>query len=93
MNYDAIIIGTGQAGPSLARRLAGSGMKVAIIERDRFGALLQPIEMFVEEDKDIVMQPQSSVWYWGKRVPRGGSRRRPCLPWECSSGRGGHPGW
>ena len=36
-NYDAIVIGTGQAGPSLARRLAGSGMKVAIIERDRFG--------------------------------------------------------
>src|SRR5882757_7490322 len=36
-NYDAIIIGTGQAGPSLARRLAGSGMKVAIIERNRFG--------------------------------------------------------
>jgi pyruvate/2-oxoglutarate dehydrogenase complex dihydrolipoamide dehydrogenase (E3) component len=35
--YDAIIIGTGQAGPSLARRLAGSGMKVAIIERGRFG--------------------------------------------------------
>ena len=36
-NYDAIIIGTGQAGPSLVRRLAGSGMKVASIERDRFG--------------------------------------------------------
>jgi pyruvate/2-oxoglutarate dehydrogenase complex dihydrolipoamide dehydrogenase (E3) component len=36
-NYDAIIIGTGQAGPSLARKLAGSGMKVAIIERGRFG--------------------------------------------------------
>jgi pyruvate/2-oxoglutarate dehydrogenase complex dihydrolipoamide dehydrogenase (E3) component len=35
--YDAIIIGTGQAGPGLARRLAGSGMKVAIVERDRFG--------------------------------------------------------
>ena len=35
--YDAIIIGTGQAGPPLARRLAGAGMKVAIIERDRFG--------------------------------------------------------
>ena len=35
--YDAIIIGTGQAGPPLARRLAGSGMKVAIIERGRFG--------------------------------------------------------
>ncbi len=35
--YDAIIIGTGQAGPPLARRLAGTGMKVAIIERGRFG--------------------------------------------------------
>jgi pyruvate/2-oxoglutarate dehydrogenase complex dihydrolipoamide dehydrogenase (E3) component len=35
--YDAIIIGTGQAGPSLARRLAGAGRKVAIIERKLFG--------------------------------------------------------
>ncbi|HKP85453.1 MAG TPA: FAD-containing oxidoreductase [Blastocatellia bacterium] len=35
--YDAIIIGTGQAGPSLAARLAGAGMKVAVIERKRFG--------------------------------------------------------
>ena len=37
MSYDVIIIGTGQAGPSLAVRLAGAGMKVAIIERKRFG--------------------------------------------------------
>ncbi len=36
-NYDAIIIGTGQAGPSLAARLAEAGMQVAIIERKRFG--------------------------------------------------------
>jgi pyruvate/2-oxoglutarate dehydrogenase complex dihydrolipoamide dehydrogenase (E3) component len=35
--YDAIIIGTGQAGPPLARRMAGSGMHVAIVERGRFG--------------------------------------------------------
>ncbi|MCU1238575.1 MAG: h16 [Candidatus Solibacter sp.] len=35
--YDAIIIGTGQAGPSLARRLAGAGKKVAVIERKLFG--------------------------------------------------------
>ncbi len=35
--HDAIIIGTGQAGPSLAARLAQSGMKVAVIERARFG--------------------------------------------------------
>ncbi|PYK22742.1 MAG: FAD-containing oxidoreductase [Verrucomicrobia bacterium] len=35
--YDSIVIGTGQAGPSLAVRLAETGMKVAIIERKRFG--------------------------------------------------------
>ncbi len=35
--YDAIVIGTGQSGPSLAARLAGAGMKVAIVERKRFG--------------------------------------------------------
>ena len=36
-HFDAIIIGTGQAGPNLARGLAGAGMQVAIIERGRFG--------------------------------------------------------
>ena len=36
-NYDAIVIGTGQAGPSLAAELAGSGRRVAIVERHRFG--------------------------------------------------------
>jgi len=35
--YDAVIIGTGQAGPSLAVRLSGAGMKVAIVERKLFG--------------------------------------------------------
>lgn len=35
--YDAIIIGTGQSGPSLAARLAGAGMNVAIVERKLFG--------------------------------------------------------
>ena len=35
--FDAIVIGTGQAGPHIARRLASSGMKVAIIERKFFG--------------------------------------------------------
>lgn len=34
---DAIIIGSGQAGPSLAKRLAGAGQRVAIIEREAFG--------------------------------------------------------
>src|SRR5512136_1476906 len=35
--YDAIIIGTGQAGPSLAGRLTQAGMKIAIVERKSFG--------------------------------------------------------
>jgi pyruvate/2-oxoglutarate dehydrogenase complex dihydrolipoamide dehydrogenase (E3) component len=35
--YDAIVIGTGQAGPSLAARLAKTGLKVAIVERKLFG--------------------------------------------------------
>jgi pyruvate/2-oxoglutarate dehydrogenase complex dihydrolipoamide dehydrogenase (E3) component len=36
-NYDAIVIGAGQAGPSLAARFAGAGKSVAIIERNLFG--------------------------------------------------------
>lgn len=37
LRFDAIVIGTGQSGPSLAVRLAGTGLKVAIIERNKFG--------------------------------------------------------
>ena len=35
--FDAIIIGAGQAGPSLARRLSAAGMSLAFIERGLFG--------------------------------------------------------
>jgi pyruvate/2-oxoglutarate dehydrogenase complex dihydrolipoamide dehydrogenase (E3) component len=35
--FDAIIIGTGQAGPALAVRLAAAGRKTAILERKRIG--------------------------------------------------------
>jgi pyruvate/2-oxoglutarate dehydrogenase complex dihydrolipoamide dehydrogenase (E3) component len=35
--FDAIIIGTGQAGPALARRLTAADMEVAVIERRQFG--------------------------------------------------------
>lgn len=35
--FDAIVIGTGQAGPSLTNRLAEAGMKTAVIERKLFG--------------------------------------------------------
>ena len=36
-DYDAIVVGTGQSGPALARRLVAAGWKVAIIERKLFG--------------------------------------------------------
>ncbi len=35
--FDAIIIGTGQSGPSLAQRLTDEGLRTAIIERKLFG--------------------------------------------------------
>jgi len=36
-NYDAIVIGAGQAGPPLAERLGKAGLKTAIIERHLLG--------------------------------------------------------
>src|ERR1700683_5612608 len=36
-HFDAIVIGAGQAGPSLVGRLTKAGQKVAYIERNLFG--------------------------------------------------------
>jgi pyruvate/2-oxoglutarate dehydrogenase complex dihydrolipoamide dehydrogenase (E3) component len=36
-HFDSIVIGAGQAGPSLAARLSAAGWRVALVERDRFG--------------------------------------------------------
>jgi pyruvate/2-oxoglutarate dehydrogenase complex dihydrolipoamide dehydrogenase (E3) component len=36
-NFDAIIVGAGQAGPPLAGRLTAAGQRVAIVERKLFG--------------------------------------------------------
>jgi pyruvate/2-oxoglutarate dehydrogenase complex dihydrolipoamide dehydrogenase (E3) component len=35
--HDAIVIGTGQSGPAMARRLVAAGQKIAVIERKFFG--------------------------------------------------------
>ncbi len=35
--FDAIVIGTGQSGPALARRMAAEGWKVAVLERHKPG--------------------------------------------------------
>jgi pyruvate/2-oxoglutarate dehydrogenase complex dihydrolipoamide dehydrogenase (E3) component len=37
IHYDAVVIGAGQAGPAMAARLSREGLKVAVIERKRFG--------------------------------------------------------
>jgi pyruvate/2-oxoglutarate dehydrogenase complex dihydrolipoamide dehydrogenase (E3) component len=37
IRYDAIVVGAGQAGPYVASRLAGAGMKVAVVERNLMG--------------------------------------------------------
>ncbi len=36
-NFDAIVIGTGQSGPALARRMASEGWQVAVLERHQPG--------------------------------------------------------
>jgi pyruvate/2-oxoglutarate dehydrogenase complex dihydrolipoamide dehydrogenase (E3) component len=36
-SFDALVIGTGQAGPALAARLSRAGMSVAVVERAKFG--------------------------------------------------------
>jgi pyruvate/2-oxoglutarate dehydrogenase complex dihydrolipoamide dehydrogenase (E3) component len=59
--YDAIIIGTGQTGPLLAVRLAGAGMKVAIVERKRFGGNL--CQQWLHPDEDA-----------GRKRPHGSRR-------------------
>jgi pyruvate/2-oxoglutarate dehydrogenase complex dihydrolipoamide dehydrogenase (E3) component len=35
--FDAVVIGAGQAGPSLVHRLTAAGMSVALAERKLFG--------------------------------------------------------
>jgi pyruvate/2-oxoglutarate dehydrogenase complex dihydrolipoamide dehydrogenase (E3) component len=62
--YDAIVIGTGQAGPSLAVRLAGTGINVAIIERKPFGA---PVSITAASHRCIAASAvKSPLWREGR---------------------------
>jgi pyruvate/2-oxoglutarate dehydrogenase complex dihydrolipoamide dehydrogenase (E3) component len=70
--YDAIVIGTGQAGPSLAVRLAGTGMKVAIIERKRFGGTC--VNNGCIPTKTLVASARSSCRAPGRRLWRDDSQ-------------------
>ncbi len=63
--YDAIIIGTGQAGPSLAARFAAEGHKTAIIEKSHFGGTCvntgcTPTKALVASARNAFMARRSS---------------------------------
>jgi pyruvate/2-oxoglutarate dehydrogenase complex dihydrolipoamide dehydrogenase (E3) component len=72
-NYDAAVIGTGQAGPQLAVRLAGAGMKVAIIERKRFGGTCVntgciPTKTLIASARGAYRPPRRRVWRGDQRL-------------------------
>lgn len=66
-SFDAIVIGTGQAGPSLVARLAASGMKTAIIERKLFGGTCvntgcTPTKALVASARTAYVARQAANW-------------------------------
>src|SRR6266496_5060971 len=73
-HYDAIVIGTGQAGPALAVRLAKAGRKTAIIERKLFGGTCVnngciPTKTLIARAR--VAQVARTAASWGVVVPPG----------------------
>jgi len=48
--FDAIVIGAGQSGPSLAVRLAEAGRRTAIIERKHFGGICVKYRLHADQD-------------------------------------------
>ena len=65
--FDAIVIGTGQAAPPLAVRLANAGMRVAAIERKSFGGTCvntgcMPTKALVASARAAFVSRRSSEW-------------------------------
>ena len=48
--FDAIVIGTGQAGPSLATRLTEAGMKVAVVDAAQIRRHLRQHRLHADQD-------------------------------------------
>jgi pyruvate/2-oxoglutarate dehydrogenase complex dihydrolipoamide dehydrogenase (E3) component len=57
-DFDAIVIGTGQAGPSMALRLAAAGMRVAVVERELVGGTC--VNTGCTPTKPIISSPATS---------------------------------
>lgn len=70
--FDAIVIGAGQAGPSLANRLASAGQTVAIVERKFFGGTCvntgcMPTKTLIASARAAHVVRHAADW--GVRVP------------------------
>jgi pyruvate/2-oxoglutarate dehydrogenase complex dihydrolipoamide dehydrogenase (E3) component len=64
-DYDAIVIGTGQSGPALARRLVAAGWEVAVSERKFFGGTC--VNTGCMPTKTLIA---SGLWRSSHAVPR-----------------------
>ncbi|EHM02769.1 pyridine nucleotide-disulfide oxidoreductase [Acetobacteraceae bacterium AT-5844] len=72
-NFDAIVIGAGQAGPPLAARMVEAGMQVALVERDLLGGTCvnygcMPTKALVASARTAHVVRQAA--HWGM-VPNG----------------------
>ncbi len=75
--YDAIVIGTGQSGPSLAVRLANAGRKTAIIERKLFGGTC--VNVGCIPTKTLIASARAA--HVARPAPNTGSRSTGALAW------------
>lgn len=71
-NYDAIVIGSGQAGPFLAARLAEAGQAVALIERSHLGGTCvnegcMPTKTLVASARAAHVARHAA--HWGVQIP------------------------
>ena len=62
--YDAIIVSTGQSGPSLAARMTKEGTKTAIIERKLIGGTC--VNVGCVPTKTRVASARADVCCWGR---------------------------
>ena len=67
--YDAIVIGSGQAGPFLAARLAGAGMKTALVEKAHLGGTCVNDGCIPDQDVD---RERARPRTWRGRLPNTG---------------------
>ena len=68
-HYDAIIIGAGQAGPSLAQRLTAEGLSTALIEREHLGGAC--VNVGCTPTKTLVASARAA--YMARRAPSSAS--------------------